>query len=336
MRTLLVDGTNLFIRSYTVDSTLDANGNPSGGISGTLKALRLIIKSLKPRKVIFVWDGPGGSSTKRKVFKEYKEGRKPIAGRHYQFEDENRAKENKIWQMTELRKLIDCLPVCQIITENIEADDVIGYVVTNKDFFGSDSCIIATCDKDFYQLIGSKVCIYNPIKKCLVTEKSLLEDTGYDPVNWLFYKAINGDKSDNIDGVKGFGEKTIAKLFDVGVAVPLTIEDIEEAYNQQKDYFESCQSVGYTKAELKRAETPLKRYRTLKENIPIIERNWKLMSLKDPMISISHKDKLTEKILNFVPTLNKPKFYVSLMELGGLGIPANYFDEYHTLRAIHK
>jgi hypothetical protein len=56
------------------------------------------------------------------------------------------------------------------------------------------------------------------------------------------------------------------------------------------------------------------------------------MSLKDPLISNSSKEKLTQRILNFVPTLNKPKFYVDMMHMGGLGIPTSFFDEFHVLR----
>ena len=66
-RCLIIDGTNLFIRSYTVDTTLDINGNPGGGIGGTLKSLRSIIRNLKPNKVIFVWDGSNSTFHRRKI-----------------------------------------------------------------------------------------------------------------------------------------------------------------------------------------------------------------------------------------------------------------------------
>ena len=319
MRTLLIDGTNLFIRSYTVDTTTDVDGNPVGGVSGTLKSLRSIVRNLKPGRVIFVWDGPGGSINRRKIFNQYKEGRRPrtVVGRNYEFESVEAAAENKLWQIKHLQLLISCLPVCQIITQNIEADDAIAYIVNGADFFGHNSSIIATCDKDFYQLIGEKTVIYNPIKKTLVTTSTLLEDTGYHPNNWLFFKSINGDKSDNIDGVRGFGPKTIAKLFSVDKETELTPTIIENATD-------------FMPTDLSKAM--MKRYEVLTESIDLIERNWKLMSLKDPLISVSAKEKLTQRILNFSPTLNKPKFYVDLMKLGGLGIPTSFFDEFQTLR----
>lgn len=330
MRTLLVDGTNLFIRSYTVNPTLNGNGIPVGGVIGTLKSLRSIIRNLKPQKVIFVWDGPGGSVKKRKLFKEYKEGRRPrtIAGRHYDFGSIEKAKENKVWQIENLRTLISSLPVCQIITQNIEADDAIAYIVNNAEYFGHTSNIIATCDKDFYQLIGYKTVIYNPIKKTLLSRKGLIDETGIPPENWLFFKAINGDKSDNIPGVPGFGHKTIAKLFCPLTSGELTVENIKEAIAIQKDFLD-CGRLNST--EKKSAERILKRYKTLEENIELIERNWKIMSLKDPLISLNAKEKLTEILLNFSPVLNKPQFYVDIMKLGGMDIQLSFFDEFHFL-----
>ena len=315
-RTLIVDGTNLFIRSYSVDSTLDSNGTPIGGVGGTLKSLRLIIKSICPDKVIFVWDGPNGSLQKRRLFKEYKKGRRPrnIVGRHYAFKDEEEAKKNKIWQINLLQKIIQYLPICQIITEDIEADDAIGYIIHNSEFFEHHSNIIATCDKDFYQLVNKKTVIYNPIKKNILTSKIILENTGFHPNNWLFFKSINGDNSDNINGVKGFGEKTIAKLFPVEKEnIILNPKIIQKFLKTEKD----------NKKKL--------RYQKLYDNIEIIYRNWKLMSLHDLLISEYVMNKISYQINNFKPTLNRAKFYVVLSRLGGLNIVGNYLGEFHKL-----
>lgn len=324
MRTLLIDGTNLFIVNYAANPTLDMNGVPSGGIAGTLKSLRRIIGSLKPSKVIFVWDGAQGSAKKRKLFRDYKQGRRPrvIAGRNYAFESIDKAIENKIWQTKILQELIECLPVLQIVTDSVEADDAIAYLVNSCEYFNHTSNIIATCDKDFYQLINSKTVIYNPIKKCLVTEQSLIEETGYHPKNWLFLKTINGDTSDNIEGVRNFGPKTVSKLFPVKEDLMLEPKVIEETYKLQCDLV--AQDMGNAKW--------LEKYKVLFENIDLIRRNWELMSLKDVLMNASEKDKLTYQVTNFTPILNKPKFYVSLMKLGGLGIPTNFFDEFYSLR----
>ena len=321
MRTLLIDGTNIFIMNYAANPTLDADGKPSGGISGTLKSLRKIVRDVKPDRVIFVWDGPGGSVKKKKLFNEYKKGRRPrvIAGRTYAFESVDKAVENKIWQTKTLRSFLDCLPICQIVAESIEADDAIAYLANHADYFGFKSCIIATCDKDFYQLVDDTKVIFNPMRKKLITTGTMIEETGYHPKNWLFFKAINGDKSDNVDGIKGIGPKTIAKLFDVENGnKKLTPDSIREAYSNI--------------STLKK-KTHQKWLNQLNENLDLIERNWKLMSLEDVMVSIDMKDRLTSIVENFVPTLDKPKFYVRLMELGGLGIPTTFFNEFRNLKS---
>ncbi len=320
-RVLIVDGTNLFIRSYVVDPTLDANGVPAGGIAGTLKSLRNITKILSPTKIIFVWDGPGGSVQKRKLFKEYKEGRKApnVAGQHYTFKDEVTAKQNKIWQMDRLRTLIANLPICQIVTQNIEADDAIAYLIKNKEYFGHDANIIVTCDKDFYQLIEPHVAIYNPIKKSLLMKEDILKETGFSPNNWLFFKSINGDTSDNIKGVRGYGEKTIQKLFDVASDNILTPDIVSEKYL-------SCDP----------KDKQYKHYAKLHENIDTIKANWKLMSLHEVLMSMSAKEKLTEKVKNFAPLMSKLQFSLELIKLGGLGINADYLDVFLSLKATKE
>lgn len=319
MRTLLVDGTNLFIINYTANPTLDANGNPSGGISGTLKSLRKIVRDIRPDRVVFVWDGPGGSTKKKKLFNEYKKGRRPrvVAGRTYVFETVEKAVENKIWQTQVLRNFLDCLPICQIVAQNIEADDAIAYLANHHEYFNFKSCIIATCDKDFYQLINDSRVIFNPIKKQLITTDVLLEETGYHPQNWLFFKSINGDKSDNIEGVKGIGPKTIAKIFDVkNSQKKLTPDSIREAYS--------------TSSTLKK-ETHKKWITRLYEELDLIERNWKLMSLEEVMVSIDMKDRLTSIVENFVPHSNAKKFNVELLRLGGLPIDASFISNFRNL-----
>ena len=316
-RQLLIDGTNIFIQHYAVNPTTDMNGIPAGGVAGTLKAIRAMARTLKPTKVVFVWDGPKGSVNKRRLFSEYKKGRRSrvVVGRHYKFEDVSSAIENKKWQTVQLRKLLDHLPICQIVTESIEADDAIAYIVNQSKSFGHKSNIIATCDQDFYQLISDNTVIFNPASKKLITEKSLIESTGYHPSNWLFYKSINGDKSDNIDGIKGVGPKTIAKLFDVSNPdVKLKPESIKEIYT-------NC-----TDDKLK------KKYKKIFDNLELIERNWKLMSLEEVMIDLNSRQKIFSIIENFIPIFNKVKFYVELQKLGGLGIPEYFFDEFHILK----
>lgn len=308
MRAVLIDGTNLFVMHYAANPSLDLNGVPIGGALGTLKAVRKIVNLLLPDRVYFVWDGPGGSLMKRRLFKEYKDGRKPIAGRYYQFENAESAKANKLYQMDILKSLLDSLPVCQIITNDYEADDCIAYIVNNCEYFGHKSNIIVTCDKDYFQLIDERTVVFNPQSKKLIATEELLEEYGIHPKNWLFFKSINGDSSDNLKGVKGFGPKTIQKLFPVGNPEPITPEMIE----------------GFEFEDEKKKV----KQKNLTENLETIKRNWELMSLEEPLISIEEKDRLTDKINNFKPSLSKKNFYIDLMRVDGGNITPKFVYDF--------
>ena len=77
-RIMIVDMLNMYYRAYIVDPSLSSNGQPIGGIKGSLKILQKLCREVKPSKVYICWDGREGSSKRRKTIKEYKEGRKPI------------------------------------------------------------------------------------------------------------------------------------------------------------------------------------------------------------------------------------------------------------------
>lgn len=319
MRTLIIDGTNLFIRSFAVDSTTDINGVPIGGVSGTLKSFRNIIRTVKPERVICVFDGQGGSIQKRRADPNYKSSRKAkgLIGKHYKFSDPKKAEENVAWQFRQLNDILECLPVVTIVTEGCEADDCIGYICQNSEYFNSTMSIIATCDKDFYQLVNKKTFVYNPLTKNLIDTKWMIENTGYHPNNWLFFKSINGDVSDNIKGVRGFGEKTIAKLFEVANEKELIIDDIRNKFIEEQ------------KINSKFVD----KYKLLNDNLETIEKNWNMMSLKeDVMMSARQKEKITSYITNFKPTLNKVCFYKKIMTIGGIPISSDYLNEFIGLR----
>lgn len=318
-RVLAIDLTNLFIINYTANPSLDLNGQPIGGIVGTLLSLRKAIKDLKPTKIVCAWDGYGGSAKRREIYKGYKDGRKPavIAGRYYQYDTEDNAKKNATWQIKTLQSLMSNLPICQIQVEHTEADDVISYISKHYEYFNHDTTVIVSCDKDFYQLINERTYVYNPMSKKLWTEEDVLKEFNIHPSNWLFCKAICGDNSDNVKGVKGVGFKTVAKLFDTANPTSnLKIETLAEAVE--------------TADEKKKPK-----YQKIAEHKEIIELNWKIMSLDDALMSAYSKDKISSTLQNYKPSLLKTKFYLDVMKLGGLNLPSGFFDPFVAL-AVSK
>lgn len=315
--TVIIDGTNLSIIHFTANPAVDENGIPIGMVKGFLNSLLWIKRTLKPTKILIFFDTKGGSIQRRELYSEYKEGRKPkeIVGRYYKFSNSDMAEKNKEYQFSLLKQILEMLPVNVINCRGFESDDGIAYCVNHKDFFKFGNCFIVSCDKDFYQLISKEVSIYNPMSKKIINEKSVIDEFGIHPHNWLFYRSISGDKSDNVEGVKGFGPKTLLKIFSLeSHEYKYDVDDIDAM-------FESVASF--------ENESTKKRIVSLYENKKTIERNWKLLSLHEPMISALDKDKITQHIESFKPRFKQLDIYKTV---GKLGLNVVLFDEFAILR----
>jgi 5'-3' exonuclease len=309
---LLIDGSNLSIIHFTANPAVDDNGTPIGMVKGFLNSIVWLNRTLKPEKIIIFFDGKGGSSQRRELFSEYKEGRKQkqIVGRYYKFSDSDMADKNREYQMSVLKSVLHFLPVNVITTNGYESDDAIAYCVKHKKYFKFDHVYIISCDKDFYQLIANDVHIYNPMSKKILDANSVVGEFGIHPNNWLFYRAISGDKSDNINGIKGIGPKTLLKLFSLNDGEMIfSHEDIDAFYESRGDIKEP---------------TKQKRIVELYENKSTIERNWKLMNLKEPLMSSLNTSNLTSAIETFTARYDKIDMY---REAGKLGLNVLSFDE---------
>lgn len=211
-RVLLVDATNLFIRSYAAVPSMDDNGNHIGGMVGFLKSLGLAIRTFKPTRTIVVFDGKGGSQRRRKLYPEYKKNRKPPVrlNRSYDLTTDEEEKENMKFQLISLVEILENLPLTIFAVDHVEADDVIAYLSQLVELDGGKSIIYST-DKDFFQLASESVTVYNPVKKKTFDQEIILEEFGIHPKHFHFFRSLDGDKSDNINGVRGVGKKNLVK-----------------------------------------------------------------------------------------------------------------------------
>lgn len=287
-RVLIVDALNTFMRSYSAIPTLDDDGRHIGGMAGFMKSLGFAIRSFKPTRVVLVFDGKGGSLRRRKIYKEYKANRKPPTrlNRSYDMTTDEQERDNMKWQLVSLIEMVECLPVSILALDHIEADDSIAYMSELVTKNGGTSIIYST-DKDFLQMVSPNVKLYNPVKKKTFDVDIVLETYGVHPSNFVFYRALLGDKSDNIDGVRGAGEKTVLKylpeLSDPNVSVNLDL--VEQKY------------------------TDIKKKPKLIENIldstDVVERNLQLMNLHDVDINVDAKMKILHKFEEGCPPLRK-------------------------------
>ncbi len=312
-RILIVDATNNYLRNYAVVPSLNKNGERIGGVYGMLTTLSYFIKKIHPDRLILCWDGKGGSQKRRAILGEYKEGRKPVKppriNKNFEFEEEN-LEENKKWQRFRLAEYLHDLPVTELVVDSVEADDIIGCLVQH---FANDQKIIASTDKDFFQLLDDKTIIFKPIKKEFYTKKSLVNEHSIYPHNFAMARAITGDKSDNIAGVNRVGLKNLLKYFPF-----MTGEDevtIEQIMSFCRDRLEEKGGSKYQK------------FLDAEEDI---RKNFKVIQLSVPLISYSNIDLIKEEVSNPI-RFNASAFRSKLFVDGITNVGATFFQQFKVL-----
>jgi 5'-3' exonuclease len=163
------------------------------------------------------WDGDSNSSIRKSIYPQYKANRR---------QDMNEYKyESYLYQKSRIKQYLEEIFVRQVEMHDNEADDLIAYYCKiSKD----EKIIIFSADKDLTQLISADVTIYSPITKQYFKNGDMISLNKVDipHYNVLLTKIFTGDKSDNIDGIQGLGEKTLVKFFPQVQEKPCTIEEI--------------------------------------------------------------------------------------------------------------
>ena len=212
---LIIDGLNAFLRAFTMINHINPDGHHIGALTGFLKSIGYAIKMLNPTKVVIVFDGVGGSNARRNLFPDYKANRNANRMTNYSiFQSKEEESESINNQMQRLIQYLQCLPVSVISIEGLEADDIIGYLTYKFEKFEETKEInIMSADQDFLQLVTAKTSVYSPTKKKIYKPKDVLEQFGVTAINYINYKILLGDKSDNVPGVTGLGPVKLVKLF---------------------------------------------------------------------------------------------------------------------------
>ena len=211
---LVVDAMNMLIRSFSLLKAMNPTGHHIGGLVGFLRSLGYVTRIFDPTRVIIVWDGKGGSANRKNIDPNYKAQRATSRITHWGLYD-TKAEETEalIGQLLRTQDYLECLPVQQIMMEKLEADDIIAYIAKRASVSNVKKCTIISSDKDFLQLVDDTVEVYAPVKKKTFTESNIFEELKVLPENYNIVKALLGDNSDNLPGVKGLGIKTLIKEF---------------------------------------------------------------------------------------------------------------------------
>jgi 5'-3' exonuclease len=194
-RVVLIDGRNLLYRSHFSHNGLQSKGESTSAIFGYPSILKSIIWKLKPKKIYVVWDGKK-SQRRMELLPDYKRRDKPRLG--FDYEDFDR-------QEKVVKQILKYLGISQVYHPRMEADDLI-YALSER-YKKTRNVYIVSSDKDFDQLLCSRVRIWNDKDNKLITHKNCKKLKGYTPEQCVSFLALTGDKSDNIPGYKGIGEK---------------------------------------------------------------------------------------------------------------------------------
>ncbi len=285
-RVLIVDALNMFIRAYIVDPSLSTNGQPIGGIKGTIKIMQTLVRLTSPDEIVVVWDGPNGSNKRKSIDKNYKEGRAPLRlNRAVNNLSDEEVVHNKMWQQTRVIEYFNEMPIVQVMLPEIEADDVISYL-TQMDYYKGWQKVIASNDKDFFQLCDDETVVYRPTGGELMNKKRIITEIGVHPRNMALARAIAGDASDNLPGIKGAGLVSVKKrLSFLASEKDYTIDEV----------IEFCEN----------ADSKLKFYTNMIEGKDTIAHNYKMMQLYSPLMSVQSKKMVRHAVENFECTFNK-------------------------------
>jgi len=296
-RVLVIDGLNTFIRAFAVNPAINDDGLHIGGMIGFLRSIRYTCDILKPSRCIIVFDGKDGSKRRSKIYPDYKATRK-VKKRLNRNVDWGTApadeEESMKQQMGRLIEYLEQLPLTLVCIDGIEADDTIAYIsqqlLTDSDIF------IMSTDKDFLQLVDDRVKVWSPTKKKLYTEDEVFEEYGIPSRNILTYRILDGDKSDNITGIRGCGIKSIIKYIQ-----PIT-ENKDFTVIDLLDYVE------------KSSDNKIKLLDTIQNSRNLVKRNYLLMQLQKVDIPNHTKMKIQGAVNDEVPQLIKYRFQTMFLK----------------------
>ena len=227
MKILTIDGNNLVHRVYWVANNMGYK-TEYFHVYMFLNSVKSYVELYKPDKTIMVWDEkPDYKPNKRKeLLEEYK------GNRNKEYNQEVHAANEVI------KEMLSDLGIPSIYPREYEADDVIHIIntymenVSRTNFYKDKqpfSHVIVTVDRDLCQLIKSSklynISVYDPIRKFEINAENFEEKLKYKKEDFIKVKALQGDKSDNIPGIKGMGKVKTQKY--LNGEVELTEEENE-------------------------------------------------------------------------------------------------------------
>lgn len=235
-KVMLIDGSSLIFRAFfALPNLTNSDGVMTNGVYGFLTMYFRAVEEYKPDYILVAFD------KKTKTF------------RHKEFEDykanRDKAPNELNYQFGILKDILDSLNVKYLDIDGYEADDIVGTfskIAKDEDL----ETVIITGDKDYFQLVNDKVVVFLTRKGISqmeeITVKSIEDDYGLSPKQLIDVKGLMGDKSDNIPGVDGIGEKTAIKFIKKYGSMEGLYENLDDiAGKKTKENLENSKAIAF-------------------------------------------------------------------------------------------
>ncbi|MDO4996093.1 MAG: DNA polymerase I [Bacilli bacterium] len=224
---ILVDGNNLLFRSYyatayTGNVMRNSKGFPTNGLYGFINMMNKIIREEKPSYILVAFDK--GKTFRHDKYDVYKAGRAAMP-------------EELKQQFPVAKEVLGAMGIKYFEIDNYEADDIIGTMSKIVDEEDEFIATIVSSDKDLLQLISDEVTVklLKSNDHIMMTPDVFRETYKCDPIKMIDLKALMGDSSDNIPGVKGIGEKTAINLIEKYGSLKNLYDNIDSVTGKTKD-----------------------------------------------------------------------------------------------------
>ena len=239
---ILVDGNNLLFRSYFATAyqgviMKNSKGFPTNALYGFINMMNRIIKEENPSYIMVAFDK--GKTFRHDKYDDYKAGRAAMPD------------ELKL-QFPKAKEVLEAMGIKYFEIDNYEADDIIGTLAKKVDEEDQFIGTIVSSDKDLLQLISDEVVVklLKSSDHIMMTKDEFKKTYGLDPIKMIDLKALMGDSSDNIPGVKGIGEKTAIKLLTEYGSLDGLYEHIDDVKGKVKEKLEENKDDAYMSYDL--------------------------------------------------------------------------------------
>jgi len=245
MKLLLVDGSALLHRAYHAYPSLTTRkGQVVGAVYGVVSMLISALTEEEPTRVVVAWDLPK-PTFRHSLYVAYKAHRV-------------KADEEMVEQIPLVKELIGTMGLTQIEEVGYEADDIIGTLAQKQE----GEVVILTGDQDTMQLVTPTVKVLTPsrgrIPAQLYGPEQVKEKYGVNPAQIVDYKALTGDASDNIPGVRGIGPKGAAQLLTEYKTLDGIYAHLEEIPERVREKLTENKESAYLSRELATIVTKMK------------------------------------------------------------------------------